>query len=604
MRKEQKRYHMFQNSWFMVKLAWNSKEKKVLMILMLMVFLTVTSSVLNLYITPAILEIIEKHGTMGELLKVIEIFLGAMMLVSSVSAYLQQNKEFGRITIRQEIICMLNHKAANTSYPNLGNEHFQKLIAKSNEQVNSNESAAEAIWETWEQLLINIFGFLIYISLLNHVQPILIAVILLTTVVSYLISSHLNEYEYRHREEEALYWKHKAYLCTQARTVSTAKDIRIFGLRTWLEELYEKAEGAFLAFHRRAENIYLIGKIVDLAVTFLRNGMVYAYLISMVLKAEISVSRFLLFFSAVSGFTQWILGIMDGFCTLQKQSHGISIIRECLEFEEIFRFEEGKELHPEKKDYEICLKNVSFRYPGATEDTLKEIDLTIHQGEKLAVVGLNGAGKTTLVKLICGFLNPTEGSVLLNGIDIREYNRSDYYQMFSAVFQSFSILPGSISYNVAQGTTPVFMDKVKECIEKAGLRKKVEVFPKQYDTLLNRTVYEDAVMLSGGETQRLMLARALYKDAPILVLDEPTAALDPLAEADIYEKYNEMTEGKISVYISHRLASTRFCDRIILIDGGKICEEGTHEELLHRGGRYAEFYEIQSKYYREGAEKE
>ncbi|MBQ9854990.1 MAG: ABC transporter ATP-binding protein, partial [Clostridia bacterium] len=212
-------------------------------------------------------------------------------------------------------------------------------------------------------------------------------------------------------------------------------------------------------------------------------------------------------------------------------------------------------------------------------------------------------GKTTLIKLICGFLDPTEGRVLLDGRDIREYNRRDYYTMFSAVFQNFSLLAGTIATNVAQDSEGIDMERVKDCVRKAGLSGKIESLKDGYETYLNREVFEDAILLSGGETQRLMLARALYKDAPFIVLDEPTAALDPIAESEMYQKYNEMTGGKSSIYISHRLASTRFCDRIIMIMDGGIGEEGTHEELLMKGGKYAELFEVQSKYYKEGADE-
>ena len=215
-------------------------------------------------------------------------------------------------------------------------------------------------------------------------------------------------------------------------------------------------------------------------------------------------------------------------------------------------------------------------------------------------MGLNGAGKTTLIKLMCGFYDPTEGRVLLNGIDIRTYNRADYYSMFSAVFQNFSLLAATIAVNIAQNDREINMDRVKACADKAGLLNKIEILPDGFNTYLNREVYDNAIMLSGGETQRLMLARALYKDAPFVILDEPTAALDPIAESEMYQKYNEMTKGKSSVYISHRLASTRFCDRIIYIENSVIREEGTHEELIRRGGRYAELFAVQSQYYQEG----
>ena len=246
----------------------------------------------------------------------------------------------------------------------------------------------------------------------------------------------------------------------------------------------------------------------------------------------------------------------------------------------------------------LDVKNLGISFGGLR--AVNDFDLKIQKEELYGLIGPNGAGKTTLVKLICGFLDPTEGRVLLNGTDIRELNRADYYTMFSAVFQDFSLLAGTIAANVAQTEDHITLDRVKTCVEKAGLRDRIKRLPENYETCLNREVYEDAILFSGGETQRLMLARALYKDAPFIVLDEPTAALDPIAESELYQKYNDITDGRSSAYISHRLASTRFCDRILLIDQAKICEEGTHEELMADGGTYAKLYEVQSRYYREG----
>ena len=238
----------------------------------------------------------------------------------------------------------------------------------------------------------------------------------------------------------------------------------------------------------------------------------------------------------------------------------------------------------------------------AESNTISHLNLTVHPGERLAIVGLNGAGKTTLVKLLCGLFDPTEGVVLLNGQDVRDFNRREYYGLFSAVFQEFSILDVTVAENIAQTNENIDTERLWDCIEKAGLTDTVQKLPDGLQTHVGREVYLDGVLFSGGQTQRLMLARALYKDGPILMLDEPTAALDPIAENDIYMKYNEMTRGKTSLFISHRLASTRFCDRIIFVADGNIAEEGTHEDLLALGGEYAKLFEVQSRYYREGKE--
>ncbi len=605
-KKPKPKYNMWQNSLYMMRAAWTSGERGVIILCAVTALLSDASNLVNLYISPAILSAVERHVPLSELIMTILGFTLAVMALSALSAYVNENVLFGRITVRTEIMTRLNRKAATTSYPNIDDDGFKKLLEKSSECVENNREATEAIWGILTSLLTNFVGFIIYVSLLSTVEPVLIVVILLTTVSGYFISKYLNGYGYRHRDEEAEYERHMSYVSNRGNDLPAAKEIRIFGLRPWLSELYRKAEDAYTSFHRRAEGVYIWAKIADLLLTFLRSGAAYAYLIALVLSGGLGVSEFLLYFTAVSGFTEWVSGILGNIGTLHKQSLDICTVRECLEYPEPFRFDGGEHIAPDSgRKYEIRLENVSYRYPGADADTLRNIDLTLRPGEKLAVVGLNGAGKTTLVKLICGFLDPTEGRVTLDGRDIREFDRAEYYTMFSAVFQNFVVLASTVAANIAGSEDDIDIDRVRDCAERAGLKKKIESLPDGYDTYLNREVYEDAAMLSGGETQRLMLARALYKNAPFVVLDEPTAALDPLAESDMYHKYNEMTAGKSSVYISHRLASTRFCDRIILIEGGKIAEEGTHDELLTLSGRYAELFEVQSRYYREdGGENE
>lgn len=598
------KYNMAQNAWYMIKLAWTTGEKKVIVLSLLSALTAVAQNVIHLYVSPTILSVVERKAPVSELIVTIAGFVIGLMLVSAVSTYVNTNTLFGRISVRSEIITLLNKKVATTSYPNLYDEKFKKLKTKSQEAISTNNAATEAVWTTLTDLTANMIGFVFYVVLMTSIQPLLLVAILVTTAVSYLVSSHLNEWGYRHREEEAECEARVVYLDRCSSSLVTAKDIRIFGLRSWIEELYAKSMTAYTAFHSRWQSITFWGGVVDLVLTFLRNALAYAYLVGMVLRDGLSVSEFLLYFSAVSGFTAWVSGILGGMKRLHRQSLDISTVRECLNYPDPFRFEDGAPIAAEAdRLYEIRLENVSYRYPGAEKDTLTNINLTLHPGEKLAVVGLNGAGKTTLIKLICGFLDPTEGRVLLDGKDIRDYNRRDYYKMFSAVFQEFSLLAGTIATNVAQDSVGIDMERVKECIEKAGLRKKVESLKDGYETYLNRNVFENAILLSGGETQRLMLARALYKNAPFIVLDEPTAALDPIAESEMYQKYHEMTSGKSSIYISHRLASTRFCDRIILIAEGGIAEDGTHEALLQAGGRYAELFAVQSKYYKEGADK-
>lgn len=599
--KKKPKYNTFQNVWFMIKLAWKQKEKKVIFTAVLLVLLGVALNLINLHIAPTILNAIETGVSFARLITIIVIFVSALVFTFACNAYISENVLYGRISVRTEIIAMLNNKACRTSYPNTESEEFYKLSEQAAIRCSSNGEATEAIWGTLTKLLINILCFVFYTGLLLMVKPIMLLIILVTTLIGFFINNHLSEYKYKHKDLEAEQSKKLLYLNRISSSVNFAKDIRIFGLRSWLIELHDKYMGLLHAFHSKVSGVYFWARFADLVLAFLRNIVAYIYLIGLVMNNKISIAEFLLYFSAVEEFTTLVTGVMTQLNTLKKQSIDISIVREVLEYPEMFKFEDGKELVVDSnKDYKIELKNVSFRYPGKDKNILTNINLTISPNEKIAIVGLNGAGKTTLVKLICGYYDPTEGEILLNGVNIKSYNREHYYKMFSAVFQNFSLLAGSIVTNVAQTEDNVNYELVYDCIEKSGLKEKIESLPKKYESRLNREVYEDATSLSGGEIQRLMLARALYKDAPIIVLDEPTSALDPIAESDIYNKYNELAKNKSSLFISHRLASTRFCDRILFISDEKILEEGTHDELLALGGKYAQLFDVQSKYYREG----
>ncbi|MBP3705237.1 MAG: ABC transporter ATP-binding protein, partial [Clostridia bacterium] len=521
------------------------------------------------------------------------------------SGYLGQNKMFHRITVRTNLLIDLSTKLAETSYPNMEDQAVLNEVEKASMTINNNNSATEAIWETLSRILQNVLGFVIYLFLFYAVDPVLTVVILITAVIGYAVNSRTSEWGYRHREEEAAYGRRMDYVTDLAEKREALKDIRIFGMGKWLGDVFDAAERLLRDFIIRGERVYFLGDLTDLVLTVLRNGIAYFYLLRMVLHEGLSAAEFLLYFTAVSGFTNWITGILAGFFELHKFSLDINCLRGVLEMKELFKFEDGEPLEPDPDGrYEIELKNVSFRYPGAEKDTLTNINLKIKPGEKLAVVGLNGAGKTTLIKLICGFYDPTEGAVLLNGEDIRKYNRRDYYRHFSAVFQEFSVLDTDFAENVTQDYENIDEKKMEQALREADLYERITALPEGVRTHVGRSVYEDGIELSGGETQRLMLARALYKNAPVIILDEPTAALDPISEHNLYMRYNELTKGRTSVYISHRLASTRFCDRILYLADGGIAEEGTHDVLLGQNGRYAELFEIQSRYYKNEEEEE
>lgn len=596
--KEKPKYNIWQCVCFMVKTAWG-RVRSVLWLCIVFAVLTVGINLAQLFIAPMVLQKVETLAPLGELLGTIIIFSAILLALNALLGYVDENIMYGRIDVRSAVISMINHKACTTSYPNTKDPEVLRLHSEAMRNCSSNQDASEHIWHTLTGLLLNVIGFVIYLLLLMDVNLLLIGLVIATTVAGFFVSRYINEWGYRHKDELAKYNKELSYLVRNTESIKFAKDIRIFGLAPWLNDIYASTRRMAEAFSARRERVYAWTCVVDVVLQFTRNGIAYFYLIHRTLTHGLAASEFLLYFTAFTGFSSWVTGILSELATLHKESLGLSVIQEYIHLPEQFRFEGGIPI-PKADSYELKLEKVSFRYPGTEKDIIRNMDLTLHPGEKIAVVGLNGAGKTTLVKLLCGFYDPDEGRVLLNGIDIRQFNRQEYYDLLSAVFQEMSMLDVTVAEHVAQTVENIDLVKVADCLDKAGLTPKIQKLPLGLQTHVGKIAFLEGVEFSGGELQRLVLARALYKNGPILVLDEPTAALDPIAENDIYMKYNEMTKGKTSLFISHRLASTRFCDRILFLQDGVIAEEGTHEELLANEGGYARLFHIQARYYQEG----
>ena len=600
MKNHKSEYSVIQTVLFMIRQA--AKEAPTVLVwLVADAILALILQLLELYVTPVLLRDMERQIAWNELVKTILLFSGGMLLLTGLKEYMNDATFQGKIEIRMSFCKAITAKIGTTSYCNLGKKDFQEKKERANQATNGNNRATEIIWTQLNQLLFCLLGFFAYLLVMKRMNLLILAVTVLAAMVSYLAVQRSVVWLQNNRAENdharQCFW----YLTNETWSPVAAKDVRILHMKEWLLDTLRQNYDTFMHFERSVGKRDFMADSVNVFAALIRNGAAYVYLIGQVLAGNMDAPQFILYFSTVSGFTNWVQGIMENVAQIRQSGVGISDVMELLFYAEPYRFEDGEAL-PENKagQYELKLENVSFRYPGASEDTLHNLNLTIRNGEKLAVVGRNGAGKSTLVKLLCGFFDPTEGRVLLNGEDIRKYNRKEYYRLFSAVFQDFSILAGTIAENVAQSVEEMDASRVKEAVKDAGLKENIERLPEQYETKLGRSVYLDAYELSGGETQRLMLARALYRNAPVIVLDEPTAALDPIAESDLYERYHELTKGSTSIYVSHRLASTKFCDRIILIGAGGIAEMGTHEELMDAGKEYAHLYEIQSRYYTEG----
>jgi ABC-type multidrug transport system fused ATPase/permease subunit len=355
-------------------------------------------------------------------------------------------------------------------------------------------------------------------------------------------------------------------------------------------------------WEKRVQNRHLVSYVFQAFTALLRDGFAYGYLVFATIDGRIGISDAILYFGAISRFSEWVTQIVTQFNAISQAQLLLCDMRAYLERQDMRDPDPAVPLPDLSSPPEIVFDDVCFAYGKGGKNVIDHFSLRIASGESVALVGVNGAGKTTVVKLLCGFYKPDSGHITIGGTDVSGLSKSDLAALFSAVFQDAFVLPMTLAENIAlREDKDTDRLRIEKCVELAGLYELVSRTNKGIDAEMMKISDENGLMLSGGETQKLLLARALYKDALILILDEPTAALDPIAESRMYERYGGFTEGKTSIFISHRLASTRFCDRVVFLQDGHAAEIGTHDELIAGNGKYAEMFEIQSHYYREEA---
>lgn len=537
------------------------------------------------------------------------VFFGLFFVtVKTVKGGCEQGKYFLYNGKRNDIAAMLFLKSLRIPFPDSEEGNANNLYWKALHSIDSGDySAMYRFSYDTVNILINLICFFLYSTVLGYLNLWIMILLLVLSLLQYTLCISEVRYMERYRDRYAQFYKKRSYLHSVMGKEEAAKDIRIFSMKQWLNyhnDVLISLKRSIDKEKMTREKIYWqAGSLLALG----RDLFAYIYLIRQAQAGIIDAGEFVLYFGAITGFAVFVNSIMTSFASLQEGNISLNHLRSYLELEEEDVYSGSHSIQELQMPVSFTFRNVSFRYSLKEEDAegkaedpgqwiFRHLNLTIHGGEKIAIVGTNGAGKTTLVKLLCGLYEPQEGEILVNGIPIREFPKEELYKLYAAVFQEPFIMPFTLGENLALSKD---YDK-EQCIsalEEAGLRELFEKRGYILDTYFGKDMGEDGIELSGGQKQKFLLARALYKDAPVLILDEPTAALDPIAESEIYDEYAKLSKDKTAIFISHRLASTRFSDRILLIGNQGILEEGTHEELLQKNGVYAEMFEVQKSYY-------
>ena len=598
--KEKPLHSAYNNIKFILLEVWRS-DKVLGLYLVLETCCGVLAPFFGIYLPKLVIDMITGHASQQQMILSLGGFTILMATVGALNGFTSAGKYMRYNDIRQNYIIKLFMKSLSCDY-NLvesseGQTRYQKALSNT---ANGDGSGVNMLMQHFMGLVVTVLSFVLYASILSMLNPIIVILLIGTALISLFWNKYMLSLREKYVTPMAIIDKKLDYIENAMADYKAGKDVRIYKMKPFFIKLRDIALNDRLKVDSKILtmrfSIYAIGALT----TLLRDGAAYIYLIYQVSAGNITIGEFVLFFGAIAGFADMVSRVITDFTNLNWASIYINSMRDFLEQTDVPTPNPTVTIPTGVPGIEF--RNVCFSYDKDGEKILNDFSLIIEPGEKIALVGVNGAGKTTLVKLLCGFYTPDSGSILINGVDISKTKKEELFTLFSAVFQDIMILPYTVAENISlQLKENTDRERVIRCLESAGLLEYIEK-NRGIDAPMLKIVEEDGLMLSGGQQQRLLLARALYKDASILILDEPTAALDPIAESEVYNNYHNFSNNKTSIFISHRLASTRFCNRIVFLSNGKPEEIGSHDELIKNNGKYAKMFEIQSHYYQDGME--
>lgn len=555
-----------------------------------------------------VIDLVQSEGSVTEnteaLLKLVLIAGLAAAALTFGNAFSTNKTWYRFIYVRMQVITERIDRALCLNYQMLERPDVLDVHERATQATGGNNNGVEGMMNLMVTLGRNLVTILVTLAAVSVLDWRLVFCLFLLGVLQYLYHRWIIKLDKREVWDKlAPVWRQVNYMSRVTQDFDYAKDVRLFDMSGFL---LDKQRQVFARREERTDHhldLWYRHTVVTQVLYLIGKALIYAALFFAVLKKGMSIGNFTMYLALAVAFSESLQQFLHRFGDYGRASLEVDDFRSFMELD----LEEGTDTIPipQAEEYTIEFHNVSYRYLKAEKDAVSHLNLILHPGEKLAVVGLNGAGKTTMIKLLLRLYDPTQGYVTLNGTDIRKFKREEYYRLFSPVFQDVETFAFPMAENISM-KVPEDTDRkrAEDVAFEAGLQEKVLSLRKGIDTELLKIVDEGGVDLSGGEKQKLALARALYKAAPVVVLDEPTSALDALAEQQLYERFDHMIGKKSAVYISHRLASTRFCDRVAMFRDGAMVEYGSHEELMAKGGEYAHMFEVQAQYYQEGQGKE
>lgn len=597
-----KEYGLWSNIKYIAKVEFGYQPRLGWLVALIMLVAPVMSYLWT-FISKLVIDMITGEAQINKLIwLMIGVFL--IQLIFTVLNTRAGSQTWWRyIYIRFKMVADKNYKCMTMKFENLEDADVMDCYQKAGQASNSNNSGIEGMMRLMENMGKSIMVVGVGLIIMGTMNPLIMLGMMALAVVNFLIKNKANrKCKFEVWDPLATWWRKHWYMENMMTDFSSAKDIRMYGLKDYMVARLHELNKIRIEAEKTNQRIWWFVSFFCGIVWVASQGGLYAWLIYSVINGTMTLGNFSLYLGSAATFFNYVVRILDIVNDMLARSREIDDWRSYMD---IIEDDETKCIPlPKYDNYEFVFENVSFKYPKAESYALKNLNMTVKAGERLAVVGLNGAGKTTFIKLLLRLYDPTEGRILLNGTDIRSFKRREYYNVFSPVFQDVNLFAFPMSENVSmEPSAKTDRDRVIESLENSGLKEKLASLEKGIDTELLKVIYDDGVDLSGGEKQKLALARALYKNAPVVVLDEPTAALDALAEAALYQDFDKMIGNKTAIYISHRLSSTQFCASVAMFKDGSLVEYGTHESLLNLNGAYAEMFHVQAQYYVEEAAK-